>query len=283
MFDARRYRLMAMRGRWAEAEAGLRRLLEGRGDPGMIGRETVPILGRLLIRQGKPDGIDWLILARQHAERSDLLEWLGPTGLAMIEYAWLSGRPEAAGRYPDLLLERTDRAGTALLRGELMRYLRRLGRPAEVFPDCPEAFAAGIRGDWRAAADLWSEIGDPYEAALEMADSGDVEATSQSIDMLEDLGAVPALLFAKQRLRDLGVTRRPRREAATTRSNPAGLTERQLEILRLVRQGLSTAEIADQLVVSQRTVDHHVAAVLAKMGVRSRREAAAKLAEFDRP
>src|SRR4029077_11002164 len=98
----------------------------------------------------------------------------------------------------------------------------------------------------------------------------------------EELGAVPALLIAKQRLRDLGVARRPRRESATTRGNPAGLTERQLEILRLVRDGLSTAEIADRLVVSQRTVDHHVAAALAKMGVRSRREAAAKLAEFDR-
>ncbi len=281
MFDARRYRLMAMRGQWAAAEAGLRGLLAGHGDPGMIGRETIPILGRVLLRQGKPEALDWLTLAKQHAERCDLLEWIVPTGLAMIEYAWLSDRPAAAGRYPALLRERTDRPGMAVPRAELLRYLQRLGEPASLFAGCPEPWAAGISGDWRAAADEWLHLGDRYEAALELADSGEVDATVQAVELLDDLGAVPALLWARERLRALGVTRKPRRAAATTRANPAGLTERQLQILQLVRQGHSTAEIAESLVVSARTVDHHIAAACLKLGVHSRREAVVKLASFE--
>jgi DNA-binding NarL/FixJ family response regulator len=92
---------------------------------------------------------------------------------------------------------------------------------------------------------------------------------------LESLGAKPAARLVRRRLRDLGVTRMPRRLNPTTRANPAGLTVRQAEILRFVVEGLSNAEIADRLVVSTRTVDHHVAAVLQKLDVHSRRDAAA--------
>jgi DNA-binding NarL/FixJ family response regulator len=62
-----------------------------------------------------------------------------------------------------------------------------------------------------------------------------------------------------------------------TRAHPAGLTARQSEILRLLAAaGMSNAEIAERFVVSVRTVDHHVSAVLQKLGVTGRREAAAR-------
>ena len=85
----------------------------------------------------------------------------------------------------------------------------------------------------------------------------------------------------RRRLRGLGVTRLPRRPQPGTLANPAGLTDRQLEILRLVATGLSNAEIAQRLVVSPRTVDHHVSAILQKIGVRTRRDAAAWVAALE--
>jgi len=89
------------------------------------------------------------------------------------------------------------------------------------------------------------------------------------------LGARPAVTHLRRRLRELGVVRMPRRPNVTTRRNPVGLTVRQIEILGLLAQGLSNAEIAERLVVSTRTIDHHVAAVFQRLDVHSRRDAAA--------
>jgi DNA-binding CsgD family transcriptional regulator len=275
MFAARRCRLALMRGQWAQAEAGLRELLDGQDDPGMIGRETVPILARVLVRQGSADAAEWLARAARHAVGADVLEWLVPTGLAHIEHAWLTGDHAQAGPYPELLLERTDRPGTLVWRAELMVYLRRLGYPAGPFPGCPEPYASALRGDWRSAAEAWRSAGDPYELAVELAGSGQVEPTLEAWTILDGLGARPAAAVVRGRLRDLGLSRLPRRPQAGTLANPAGLTDRQLEILHLVAAGLSNAEIAQRLVVSSRTVDHHVSAILQKLGVPTRRDAAA--------
>ena len=210
-----------------------------------------------------------------------MLEWLVPTGLAHIEHAWLTGDHGQAGPYPELLLERTDRPGALVWRGELLVYLRRLGSPARAFPGCPEPYASSLRGDWRAAAEAWLSEGDPYEHAVELAESGQIEPTLRALTVLDGLGAKPAVAMVRRRLRGLGVTRLPRLPQPGTLANPAGLTDRQLEILRLVATGLSNAEIARRLVVSPRTVDHHVSAILQKVGVRTRRDAAAWVAALD--
>jgi DNA-binding CsgD family transcriptional regulator len=160
-------------------------------------------------------------------------------------------------------------------------YLGRLGSPAAPFAGCPEPYAAALRGDWRSAADAWLDAGDPYEHAVALAESGQVEPTLEALAILDGLGAGPAAAIVRRRLRDLGVARLPRRPQPGTRANPAGLTGRQLEILRLVAAGLSNAEIAQRLVVSPRTVDHHVSAILAKLGVPTRREAAAWAASLE--
>jgi len=80
-------------------------------------------------------------------------------------------------------------------------------------------------------------------------------------------------------MRDLRI-RVPRGPREETRANPAGLTSRQLEVLELLAEGLTNAEIADRLVVSPRTAEHHVAAVLAKLGATTRREAVRRASEL---
>ncbi len=58
--------------------------------------------------------------------------------------------------------------------------------------------------------------------------------------------------------------------AKTTPIYPAGLTAREVEVLRLVAQGLSDAQVAEQLVISPRTVNFHLTSLYGKLGVSSR-------------
>lgn len=107
------------------------------------------------------------------------------------------------------------RTGAALESSE-----RRLGEPVETFPGCPEEYAAGLRGDWRAAAAAWQRIGDPYERALELVESGEVGPTLEALAEFDRLGARPAAGWARRRLRALGVAAVPRgrsRRPGTTR------------------------------------------------------------------
>ena len=93
--------------------------------------------------------------------------------------------------------------------------------------------------------------------------------------MLDDLDARAVAALFRARLRDAGVSSVPRGRLAATRANPAGLTARQLDVLALLADGLSNADIAARLVISPKTADHHVSAILAKLDVRTRGEAAA--------
>ena len=72
----------------------------------------------------------------------------------------------------------------------------------------------------------------------------------------------------------------PRGPRPQTRANPAGLTARELDVLALVVERMRNAEIAERLVVSERTVDHHVSSILRKLDVRSRAEAADEAARL---
>lgn len=81
-------------------------------------------------------------------------------------------------------------------------------------------------------------------------------------------------------LRAQGVRAMPRGPRPSTRDNPAGLTTRRVEVLRLMSEGLRNAEIATRLSTSSKTVDHHVSTVLAKLNVRSRAEAVMSAYQF---
>ena len=144
----------------------------------------------------------------------------------------------------------------------------------------PRHLALQIEGRWQEAADAWHALGRPYERALALIEVNTPTALTQAFDLLDRLGAGAAAALAAERLRSLG-ERVPRGIRPSTRANPAGLTSREIEVLQLVIDGLTNAEIAAKLFVSDKTVEHHVSRLLLKLGVASRREAARTARQLD--
>jgi DNA-binding NarL/FixJ family response regulator len=136
-----------------------------------------------------------------------------------------------------------------------------------------------VRRDWRGAADAFGAVGWSYDRALMLSLVDGEEPLVEAIGIARALGAEPLVRRVAGRMRDLGL-RVPQGPRESTRGNPLGLTARQLEVLSLLAEGLTNAEIADRLVVSPRTAEHHVAAVLMKLGSTTRRDAARRAADL---
>jgi ATP/maltotriose-dependent transcriptional regulator MalT len=279
--EVRRCALLIHRGEWDEAEAALRDLDSAVDDPGVLGRYMLPLYGRLLARRGRPEAERVLDRAMRYADASGVPGSSVEATLAYLEWAWLTGQPQRAAARLVTALGMLHRDRDARQLAELLRYAKRAGlNDAAPFDRCPEPWRTGLTGDWFAAAVQFQADGNDYERALELAESRDVDVTMSALALLDGLGADGAAALLRLRLRALGATVIPRGPAPATKSNPAGLTNRQVDVLRLMAKGMTNAEIAEELVVSVRTVDHHVAAVLEKLQVPSRRAAAERAAEL---
>jgi DNA-binding CsgD family transcriptional regulator/tetratricopeptide (TPR) repeat protein len=250
--------------------------------------EALRVLGLVRARRGTPGAAELLARAWDLAEVLGELQYLGPVAAASAEAAWLRGDHAAVRAVAEPVHAEAGRLAAARIAAPLGYWLSRAAAPGRPAPH-PAAVSSGSRpahpyelqtaGRWREAAAAWEAAGCRYEQAAALAESPDPQDVRAALRRLTALGAAPLAALVRERLRELGA-RVPRGPAAATRGNPAGLTARQLEIVRLLAAGLTNAEIADRLVLSVRTIDNHVAAVLDKLGVRTRRDIPARAAQL---
>ncbi len=268
-------------GRWDDAVKDAQTVIR---HPRVAPVSKIPALaalGRIRARRGDPDS-EALVCESpldegyRLAVPTDEMQRLVQVVAARAEAVWLRGADatdvvaEVAKAY-ELGLKHAD----SWIQGELAFWLWRHGRLDHVPAKIAQPFALQMAGDWQAAARLWEEFGCPYEQAMALADSDCEGPLRTALEIVERLGALPMAAIIRRKLRANGVRDIPRGAQERTRQNPCGMTNRQLRVLGLLVEGRRNADIARRLFVAEKTVDHHVSAVLAKLGVRSRGEAVA--------
>ena len=265
---------LGLRGRWAEA-ADISAAMLGREGISPVNRlNPLRVLGAVRGRRGEAGAWELLDEALELAEGNGEPLWLVAVRAARAELRWISGQSDLAAAEAragyECGLGRTD----PWLFGSVAIWLSRLQQPLGEVTGLPEPFTLEIAGDWQSAAEAWERLGRPYDAALARLGSPDEAALRQALGALDGLGANATAAAARRRMKTLGIKSIPRGPRPATRAAPAGLTAREREVLALIVQGLPDREISRQLFISERTVHHHVSAVLAKIGVTSRTAAA---------
>lgn len=240
--------------------------------------EGLLVLATVRARRGDPGVRQALEQAAEIQFSPDELDWVGPLAIARAEAAWLAGDEQHIDELTSGAFALARDAHVPWMLGELACWRRRAGIDESIANPVAEPWALELDGRHEDAAAAWHRLGCPYEAAVAMGLGCD--GLEDAHRRLQELGAGGAAAVYARRLRRRGVRGIARGPRPSTRENPANLTGRELEVLALVADGLSNAEIALRLHLSTRTVDHHVSNILRKLEVPSRARASIEAARL---
>ena len=259
-------------GHWFEAEQDIRAAQEFRNTLDLYVKVELLRL-RLQARRGDLIPLEAIDAIREAAQRSLYQEFVYSLSALFAEIAWLQGDLAKCYIEAATMFHTACQLNLPIEIGELAYWLWRAGVITEPPSIAAEPYATQISGNWREAASMWEKFGCPYEQGMALMD-GDETAQLAALEIFERLGARPIIEKLKGQMRAKGI-RVPRGPRPTTRENPFGLTAREMEVLSCLTKGFSNNVIAKQLSLSTRTVEHHIASILQKMGVQSRNEAVA--------
>ncbi|MET7402155.1 LuxR C-terminal-related transcriptional regulator, partial [Dactylosporangium sp. NPDC005572] len=270
-----RSRIRLERGDWDGALADADEAIARTGRHGVNAVLPLAMKGRILAARGHPDALSTLDDAAREADRVGYVQFVAPVADGRAEYFRWNGDPTRSRTEAMRGLELAAAVeGQPFVTGRLALRYRQAGGTG----DLPDAVAAPYRwmidGDWGAAAAEWQRRGARLLETEALA-GGSPEAALEALRRYDELGAARVAEHLRADLRRRGVTRVPRGPRPATAAHAAGLTPRQADVLGLLVEGLSNAEIAARLTLSAKTVDHHISAVLAKLGVTSRAQAVA--------
>jgi DNA-binding CsgD family transcriptional regulator len=245
--------------------------------PGLTSLHRIPPLitaALIAARRGQRSVWPPLDEALGCAEPDDFFR-LGWVWAARAEAAWLAGDNDTArAEAHNGLACAAGVMADPWLVGPLRRWAHLTGSaPDAAAVDTVTPFRLEVSGDWQGAATEWTRLGCPYEAAVAQL-GGDIDAVQAALTTFRGLGARAAARRAQQRLAQLR-GRTPSGGRADTLADPHRLTRRQRDVLELLAAGRTDTDIATKLCISPRTVAHHVEAILTKLAVTNRTQAAA--------
>lgn len=275
-------------GQLDDAERIAREILEIPGLTAVMRLPALTVLARVRMRRAEVDTDSLLEAALAIALPTGEMQRIVPVVTAMAEARWLRG--EQAGCLAALrLLEEQPGAGVNPWEaGEIAAWRRRAGDAKAPVPQhSARPWLLELQGNPQAAADAWLELGAPNEAGLALLHAALAGTRDQASSLLQrahlaldTIGARLATARTRAIAREWGLhgalPGRRRGPYAAAREHPCGLSAREQQVLGLLALGSSNDDIALRIGVARRTVEHHVSAVLSKLGVGGRTQAVAK-------
>jgi ATP/maltotriose-dependent transcriptional regulator MalT len=257
------------KGQWAAAEDAADEALRSSAHNEAT---ALRVLGTIQARRGRNEARAAILAMWSLVRPGEGATIVDTAAAALAEYLWLSGEEDSE------LLERLEEIladgitlGTPWPSGAFAFWMWKLGLLAEVPEGSADFYGWIMKGEYEKSAEFWRERGIPYEEGLALM-HGDEGAQIEAIRIFEDVGATATANKVRQTLTRKGV-KVPRGRSQATRDHAAGLTARQAEVLTLLARGFTNVQIADELFVSQRTVENHVSAILMKLDVSNRETA----------
>ena len=266
--------IQCARGRYDQAEKTARKAIETLpGGSDFIRRPALTGLGVTLSRAGRDGALSTLRELLACNINLDFTQDILPASAALSEALAFSGNFEQARSTLLTGWALRGRESNPWMIGAMLVWAQRLSLTLDQEHAADIALAQPyyleLKGDHRASADAWATVGAPFEQAVALMRCGSSDIL-RAIDIFDEIGAAPALGYARMQAKALGLRGIKRGPYGASRGNPVGLTARELQILQLICAGLSNKQIASKVQRSERTIEHHVSSILGKAGANTR-------------
>ena len=271
-------RLNLETGNWNEAFTIASNLLKIENLPPVIKIGVLTVVATIKVRRGEPDALPLLLEAKKLAFVTTELQRIIPAIIALLEYEWASGERCIEQH---VLHETTNMFLHLEKISKPCRFFFWLDKMKKYYPELKEKCKSSLSSGKTVLqeADSWEQLGCPYEQALSLFD-GNEDDKRRALLIIQQLGARAVYEKLKMEMRSFGIKQIPRGLRRSTKANPAQLTNRELDVLQLLKTGIQNREIAEALYISPKTVDHHISSILFKLDVNSRSKAVSQAARL---
>jgi len=259
-------------GSWNDALKIAEDLLKGDYLPPPAKIFALVVVGSIRTRRGEADAYPLLNEAKSKAMQTMELQRIVPALSALLEYEWIKGTRCIEEEVINNTIGMMNQMGNLYENSEFAFWLKKARNQELPLQEVYEGYKLDNLKNVHQAVTNWQNAGCPYEEGLALFE-GDEDDKRKAISIIHKLGALAVYEKLKFEMRSSGIKSIPRGLRKSTQENPALLTDRELEVLQLLNEGMQNKEIAARLFISAKTVDHHISAILFKLDVNSRTKA----------
>jgi DNA-binding CsgD family transcriptional regulator/tetratricopeptide (TPR) repeat protein len=265
-------RILLETGDWVQATEISKSLLQNQGQPETIKIDNQLIVSTIKIRKGEADILSDLQDIKTLAFKTKEYQQIIRVIIALLEYEWVSTKKIITEEELKYCIGLVQKGRNVFLNSAFDFWLQKARHIESGLAELYEPYRQLKEGNPSAAVTFWERLGCPYEKAFALTE-GDDDDKRKALLIFEELGADEVCQKLKMEMRAGGIKKIPRGLRESTKANPAGLTNRELDIIQLMQKAIQNKEIASTLFISPKTVDHHISSILFKLEVNSRSKA----------